>query len=120
MSKKKPLFGRRRTAKGRQERIGTVVMNSDGEVSVLLTPAGKGTKAAFELREGVKVTNDGTVKMDNNGNPLKLTAKGRAWRAGYLAARKDNAKIYNRKKAQRNGGKNTRHSNNTSIIVIDD
>lgn len=54
-----------------------------------LSPKRKGRKAAYELRTGKRFTNDGEVKRGSNGKQLSLTKSGRAYRAGYLDARKD-------------------------------
>lgn len=86
----RPLFGRSKN--GKKPRLGTEIVNGDGEIKTLLTPAGKGAKAARELKENKSFTNDGkTVKK--NG----LTKQQRAYRAGYLQARKDNSKAFKAK-----------------------
>lgn len=56
---------------------------------VLLSPSKKGKKAAHELKTGKRFCNDGEPKRGNNGQQLKVTAKGKAYRAGYLDARED-------------------------------
>lgn len=54
-----------------------------------LSPKRKGRKAAYELRTGKRFTNNGEVKRGSNGKQLSVTKLGRAYRAGYLDARKD-------------------------------
>ena len=72
----------------------------------LLNPSGKSAKYAAEIKRGVRYTNDGRVKRDDKGNAQKLTAKQRAYRAGYLDRGKDSAKAYNSKKEKRAAAKN--------------
>lgn len=75
-----------------------VVTTKSGKKIRLLTPAQKGAKAAVELKKGVKLTNFGKVKTNRDGSPRKLTKVERAYRAGYLNARSDNAKAYKHNK----------------------
>lgn len=85
-----------------------IVETKSGKKVRLLTPDQKGAKAAVELKKGVKLTNFGQVKRDENGHPIKLTKAQRSYRAGYLNARSDNAKAYNhnkKKKAPRKSGR---------------
>ena len=91
---KEPVFGQSMTKSGQKLRAGTRVKYEDGTSSVLLTPAGKDAKAAKELRWGIRMTNSGQPKVDKDGVTKKLTDSQRAWRSGYLAARKDSAKAY--------------------------
>ena len=56
---------------------------------VRLSPKRKGKKAALELRTGKRFTNGKQPKRGKNGKQLTLTKTGRAYRAGYLDARKD-------------------------------
>ena len=56
---------------------------------VRLSPKRKGKKAALELRTGKRFTNSKQPKRGKNGKQLTLTKTGRAYRAGYLDARKD-------------------------------
>lgn len=80
-----------------------IVETRSGKKIRLLTPDQKGAKAAVELKKGVKLTNFGQVKYKDNGEPMKLTKVERAYRAGYLDSRKDNAKayVYNKKRKAR-------------------
>ncbi|MDE6597291.1 MAG: hypothetical protein K2K60_01465 [Clostridia bacterium] len=87
-----------KTRKGKEQKSGTIVEFINGETATLLTPSGKATKYAGELAMGVKVTNNGEFKVDNNGNEIALGCCERAYRAGYLDCQKDNAKAYNAKK----------------------
>ena len=75
-----------------------VVNKRTGNVSVLLNPAQKGRKYAVELKHGQALTNGLQRKRTKNGSLKKLTPKQKAYRAGYLDARKDNAKCYKAKK----------------------
>lgn len=56
---------------------------------VTLSPKRKGKKAAYELKQGKRYCNDGTPKRGKDGKQLRLTKVGKAYRAGYLDARKD-------------------------------
>ncbi len=94
------------------------VTNKRGKQVTLLNPSEKGRKCADELRAGVRITNDGDFKRDNDGYAIPLTDTQKAWRSGYLAAQKDSAACYNAKngkksKAQKRGKRN---SNLPSII----
>lgn len=68
---------------------------------ILLNPAEKSEKFAKELRNDKKFTNSGAVKKDKNGKVIKLNKKERAYRGGYLDARKDNAKAYKSKRTKK-------------------
>ncbi len=81
--------------------MAVVVQTKKGKSVTLLNPNEKATKFCDELRNGSKQTNDGHVKFDKFGYPLKLTEEERAYRAGYLGARSDNAKVYKYKKKKR-------------------
>lgn len=61
----------------------------------LLNPAEKGRKYAAEMKAGIHATNDHQIKKGKNGNPKRLKDSEKAYRAGYLDARKDNAKCFN-------------------------
>ena len=77
------------------------VINSKGKTVILLNPAEKGEKYATELKKGVKRTNDGHYKLDKNKKAIKLTPVQRAYRSGYLDARKDGAKCYKANKSKK-------------------
>ncbi len=99
---KRAMWGSSTTQAGKKTRVGTQIMNEDGEVRTLLTPAGKGAKYAKELREDKQYTNDGmTVKKhlsgSKKGKVKHLTAEQKAYRAGYLDSRKDSAKAFKSK-----------------------
>lgn len=80
------------------------VVNRNGKTVTLLNPAEKGRKYAAEMRAGIHATNDRKVKRDGNGKAKRLTAKERAYRAGYLDARKDSAKAYKSNARKKRGG----------------
>ena len=93
----------------------------NGKKIVLLNPAEKGAKAAAELKVGVHGTNDQKIKRDKFGNPIPLTDTEKAWRSGYLAARKDSANCYNAKmgkksKANKRGKKCKNCGSNLPVI----
>ena len=90
---------------GKKRKTGVNCTNADGEKFTLLNPSGKSAKYAAEIKRGVRYTNDGKVKRDDKGNAQKLTAKQRAYRAGYLDRGKDSAKAYNAKKAKKAAAK---------------
>lgn len=70
------------------------VKNRRGRTVTLLNPAERGRKFADELGNGVKLTNNFMIKTTPTGSPIRLTDTEKAYRSGYLAARKDNAKAY--------------------------
>lgn len=73
---------------------GKKVKTKKGTVVTLLNPAQKAKKFADELGTNMHYTNDGKYKPDKNGE-IGLSAGQRAYRSGYLDARKDSAKAYN-------------------------
>lgn len=73
-----------------------------GRRKTLLNPAEKGKKFAFELKQNKHFTNDGEVKRNKKGSEKRLSDTQKAYRSGYLDARKDNAKCFNSK--NRKGG----------------
>ena len=73
----------------KNKKTGAYLENEKGEKRLVLNPNGKGGKAAYELKHGVRITNEGVVKKDK-----PLTKEGKAWRSGYLQARKDSAKAW--------------------------
>ena len=72
------------------------VTTKNGKTFTLLNPAEKARKFANELSTGIRKTNAGDYKPDKNGD-VGLSAQGRAYRAGYLDARKDSAKAWKHK-----------------------
>ncbi|MDE5601360.1 MAG: hypothetical protein K2J16_02575 [Clostridia bacterium] len=93
--KKVPFFGKAKTKSGNKAKLGTTITDSDGVTTTLLNPSGKAAKYSAELKNNQRYTNYGAVKKDKNGQAQRLTRKQRAYRAGYLQARKDSAKAYN-------------------------
>lgn len=84
------------------KQIGTRVRNNEtGKELTLLNPHGKYDKITLELQDGVRMTNEGEIKKDKNGAPLRLTDEQKAFRAGYRSAVIDQTKAYNSK----HGGK---------------
>lgn len=80
---------------------GKKIKTKKGKTVTLLNPSEKAGKFAAELRTGMHYTNDGAYKPDANGE-IGLTKAERAYRSGYLDARKDSAKVYkyNQKKGR--------------------
>lgn len=76
---------------------GKKVKTKRGKFITLLNPSEKAEKYASELRTGMRYTNDGAYKPDKNGE-IGLSKEGRAYRSGYLDARKDNARAYKHNK----------------------
>ena len=70
---------------------GTKVRTKKGDYITLLSPSEKSKKYASELKTGIRYTNSGEYKPDKNGD-VGLSREGRAYRSGYLDARKDSAK----------------------------
>lgn len=81
------------------------ITNKKGKTITLLNPAEKAAKAAAELKIGVHGTNDKKIKRDQYGNAIPLTDTQKAWRSGYLAARKDSAACYNAQQDKKSKGK---------------
>lgn len=69
-------------------------IEKNGKKVCLLTPSERGNKYAKELRIGSKFTNAGELKTDDFANPIRLNEEDKAFRYGYLNARKDNANAY--------------------------
>ncbi len=63
--------------------MSTVVKTKNNKKIVLLNPAEKGKRYARQMQQG---------KVRETGKELKPTDM--AWRAGYLAAQRDNAKAW--------------------------
>lgn len=66
-----------------------VIRSKRGKQVILLNPAEKGSKYAYELKTRQRVTNAGEFK-----GPRGLTKEQAAFRAGYLTSRRDSAKAY--------------------------
>ena len=95
------LWGKKK-ANGERRKNGVNLVNEkDGRKFTALNPSGKGAKYAKELKDGKRITNSGAPKLDDNGKQLGLTKQQRAYRSGYLQARKDSANAYN---ATKDGG----------------
>ena len=68
---------------------------NDGKTVTLLNPSEKGGKFAQELRTNYAYTNNMDLKMEKDGSTVKsLSKEQRAYRSGYLDARKDSAKAW--------------------------
>ena len=104
MAKKWSIVG---SVKGRGgKHIGTRVRNnSTGKTRTLLNPHGKYGKATVELKQGVRMTNEGEIKRDRYGKLLTLTKGQRAYRAGYRSAVIDQTKAYNANQNLKEGRK---------------
>ena len=72
---------------------GTKIKDKKGRTITLLNPAQKGKKYSQELKEGYAISNSGKYRIDEDG-PIPLTDTQKAFRSGYLSARKDSAKVY--------------------------
>ena len=89
---------------------------------VRLSPKRKGKKAAHELRTGKRFTNSGQPKRGKNGKQLTVSKAGRAYRAGYMDARKDigqaaqAVKQKRKKKAVKRGAYNMRGRVNEKLV----
>ena len=99
---KNGIFFGKKKANGERRITGVHLVNDfDGRKFTALNPSGKGAKYAKELKDGKRVTNSGSPKLNVNGKQMSLTKEQRAFRSGYLQARKDSANAYKAK----NGGK---------------
>jgi hypothetical protein len=70
--------------------MATVITTKNGKRITLLNPSEKSERYAEQLRTGVVQETE-----------QRLTKNQKAFRAGYLTARSDNAKVYKFKKKQR-------------------
>lgn len=77
------------------------VVNRKGKTVTLLNPAEKGKKYAKELKDNIHLTNDFAIKKDEHGKSIALDKPSRAYRAGYLASRKDSANAYKSAEAKK-------------------
>lgn len=75
---------------------GKKVRTNNGKTITLLNPSEKAGKYAAELKTGIRYTNEGGYKADANGD-VGLSDTQRAYRSGYLDARKDDAKAFKSK-----------------------
>ena len=80
--------------------MAVTVQNKKGDFVKLLNPSEKASKFADELKTGMRYTNDGRLKPDKNGD-VGLSNTQRAYRSGYLDARKDSAKAWKHNKAKK-------------------
>ena len=78
-----------------QRKLGVVVRNSRGQEKTLLNPFGKSLKYSDELRNGVRLTNDGHINTDVLGKPQILTSEEVAFRKGYLQHQQDTIDAHN-------------------------
>lgn len=79
-------------------KVGSYVKFKDGTDVTLRNPSGMGSKYAAELRDGVRYTNDGEIKVDDEGNPLGLSNTQKSWRGGWFAHAKASAKAFKARK----------------------
>lgn len=85
----------------KKEKKPIIVKDKRGFEKRLLRPDEKAGKFAKEIKERTHFTNFLEPKVNKNGELLPLTKVQQAFRAGYLQARSDNAKVYNYKKRLR-------------------
>lgn len=78
-----------------------IVKDKNGYDRRLLRPDEKAGKFAKEIKEKMHFTNFFEPKVDKNGALIPLTKVQQAFRAGYIQARADNAKVYKYKKRLR-------------------
>lgn len=80
---------------------GKTVKSKNGKDITLLDPSAKAGKFASELKDNQHYTNKGVKKVGKSGTS-ELTDVERAYRGGYLDARKDSAKAFkhNQKKGK--------------------
>lgn len=97
--KRQAVHGHILPGDGGKQRYGTLVMREDGSKKLLLTPYGKGRKAANELLLGYRIRAENADPIvDRDGVVKTLSPTQMAWRSGYLKARSDAAKAYKGKK----------------------
>ena len=88
-------------AKKEQKTIAWEGKSKRGKEVTLLTPAGKGEKYGAELKSGIRMTNKLEPKTDLDGQISGLSASQKAYRAGYLDARRESADMYLADKAKK-------------------
>ena len=76
------------------QKIGVRGIGKTGKEITLLNPNGKGKKYANELKYGYAKTNTLDTKRTQEGKAIALTDTQKAFRSGYLQARKDNARAF--------------------------
>ena len=83
--------------------MATIITTKNNKQIVLLNPSEKAEKYARELKGKFKCTNDGKLKLSENGKGIELSDVERSYRSGYLQARQDGAKAYkyNKKKGKK-------------------
>lgn len=81
--------------------MSTRITTKKGKTITLLNPSEKGEKYADELRNNIRYTNDGKYKADKDGVVDSLSKTQRAYRSGYLDAKKDSANCYKHLKKKR-------------------
>ncbi len=79
----------------------TYVKRKNGSTVTLLNPAEKAKKYALEIKSGARITNDGVEKKKKDGSALSLRDTQKSYRAGYLDARRDSAKVYKHNKKKK-------------------
>lgn len=79
---------------------GKKVTTRKGKKITLLNLSEKAGKYAAELRTGIRYTNEGGYKRNKDGD-IGLSNEGRAYRSGYLDARKDSANAYKHNKKKK-------------------
>ena len=77
--------------------MAVTITTKKGKKMKMLNPSEKGNKFAKELSLGYHHTNDMQFKTDKNGEVKPLTREERAYRSGYLDARKDSANCWKAK-----------------------
>lgn len=82
----------------KKEKKPIIVKDKRGFEKRLLRPDEKAGKFAKEIKEKSHFTNFLVPKVNKNGELIPLTKVQQAFRAGYLQARADNAKVYNYKR----------------------
>ena len=77
------------------------VTNRRGKRITLLNPSERSRKFAVELKHNIAITNDGVKKRTKSGKVKFLSPTQKAFRSGYLQARKDNNKAFIGRKKKR-------------------
>ena len=80
--------------------MAVTVKNKRGKEVTLLNPSEKGEKYGAELKSSIRMTNKLEPKTDRDGQISELSPSQRAYRAGYLDARRDSADVHLAKKAK--------------------
>ena len=74
-----------------------ILKNKKGKEYCLLSPKDKAFKCFLELDKGIKYTNFGVKKLDEDGKPIKLNQRKIGYRQGVIFNYIENTRIWLKK-----------------------